>query len=431
MRPKRMEADHPCLSRKEASGGWGSITCLAVQISGTVLKTIFKFFSSLKLTVACLALGCVLVFWGTWGEVDLGLYKAQTEFFRSFLIYWPLDGSPPHIPIFPGGYLLGTVLLINLLAAHLRYYRPGTRKIGIVLIHLGVMLLLLGQFLTDWLSRESVLHLRIGETKNYTEAERAYELAVIDTTDPKYDTVVAIPCSVLVRRGTVRQAQWPFVMRLKTFYANSELAENGAPGFTPVGSTAGTGTNFWWRSLPRETAMDRVDLPSATVEILPLDRCGAGGPGGSNARQPVPAPGTFLVSALLSQPQHFTCGGRTYEMILRPERFYLPFSLTLLNFHHDKYPGTDIPKNFSSRVRLQNLNTGEDRQVRIYMNNPLRYEGETFYQASYDPDDRGSVLQVVHNPSWLTPYFACALVAIGLTWQFLSHLIPFLKRRSQ
>ena len=65
------------------------------------------------------------------------------------------------------------------------------------------------------------------------------------------------------------------------------------------------------------------------------------------------------------------------------------------------------------------------------MNNPLRYAGETFYQASFDPDDHGSVLQVVHNPSWLTPYLSCVLVATGLTIQFLSHLIPFLKRRLQ
>jgi hypothetical protein len=36
---------------------------------------------------------------------------------------------------------------------------------------------------------------------------------------------------------------------------------------------------------------------------------------------------------------------------------------------------------------------------------------------------------VVHNPSWLTPYFACVLVAVGLIIQFLSNLIPFLKRR--
>jgi hypothetical protein len=63
------------------------------------------------------------------------------------------------------------------------------------------------------------------------------------------------------------------------------------------------------------------------------------------------------------------------------------------------------------------------------MNNPLRYAGETFYQASFDPDDQGTVLQVVRNPSWVTPYLACLLVGTGLVVEFLSHLVPFLKRR--
>ena len=115
--------------------------------------------------------------------------------------------------------------------------------------------------------------------------------------------------------------------------------------------------------------------------------------------------------------------------MLRPQRFYLPFSLHLIQFKHDRYPGTDIPKNFSSRVRLQRVDTGEDREVLIYMNNPLRYSGETFYQASFDPDDKGSVLQVVHNPSWLTPYLACVLVGLGLLVQFLTHLIRHATKR--
>ena len=174
-----------------------------------MLKNVFKFFSSLKLTVACLTLGGVLVFWGTLAQVHLGLYKAQSEFFRSFLIYWPLDGSAPHIPVFPGGYLIGTVLLINLLAAHLRYYQPGKRKIGIALIHLGVVLLLVGQFLTDILSRESALHMRIGETKNYSEAQRAYELAVIDTTDKKRSSPFLAACSSGEARRAMRNCRSP------------------------------------------------------------------------------------------------------------------------------------------------------------------------------------------------------------------------------
>jgi hypothetical protein len=378
-----------------------------------MLTSLYRFFSSLKLTVACLVLGCVIVFWGTIAQVHLGLYKAQNEFFRSFFVYWTPVGSGLHIPIFPGGYLIGTVLLINLFVAHFRYYQPGKRKIGILLIHLGIVLLLLGQMLTDFLSRESVMHLRIGDTKNYTEADRAFELAVFDTTDKDSDKVVAIPCSLLVRRGEVSDPEMPFSVRVKTFYANSSLEQQSQPGYEPVKTTAGLGTGIWWREEPRETEMNRMDMPSATVEIA----------------SPQGSLGTFLVSSWLDQPQSFAFNHHSYELRLRQERYYMPFSLHLIEFRHDKYPGTDIPKNFSSRVRLQNLENREDREVRIFMNNPLRYAGQTFYQASFDPDDHGSVLQVVRNPSWLAPYFACVLVAAGLTIQFLSHLVPFLKRR--
>ena len=380
-----------------------------------MLKPFIRFFSSLKLTVACLLLGCILVFWGTLAQVHLGLYKAQNEFFRSVFVYWQPAGSGLHIPIFPGGYLIGTVLLINLLCAHVRYYQPGKRKIGIVLIHLGVVLLLLGQMLTDFLSRESALHFRLGETKNYTEADRAFELAVLDTTDKDSDKVVAIPCSLLVRRGEVSDPEMPFRVRVKTFYANSLLAQQSQPGYEPVKTTSGIGSGIWWREVPRETGMNRMDMPSATVEIA----------------TPQGSLGTFLASAWVDRPQAFTCNNRSYELLLRQERYYLPFSLHLIEFRHDRYPGTDIPKNFSSRVRLQNLENGENREVRIFMNNPLRYGGETFYQASFDADDHGSILQAVHNPGWLTPYLGCGLVATGLVIQFLSHLIPFLKRRLQ
>jgi hypothetical protein len=139
--------------------------------------------------------------------------------------------------------------------------------------------------------------------------------------------------------------------------------------------------------------------------------------------------GSYLVSTYLAHPQELTRNGRRYQLELRPVRYYKPFTLHLLEFRHDKYPGTEIPKNFSSRVRVQRPDTGEDREVLIYMNNPLRYNGETYYQASFDQDNQGTILQVVRNPGWLTPYFACVLVAAGLVVQFVSHLMGFAARR--
>jgi hypothetical protein len=64
------------------------------------------------------------------------------------------------------------------------------------------------------------------------------------------------------------------------------------------------------------------------------------------------------------------------------------------------------------------------------MNNPLRYGGETFYQSGYDErDDKVTILQVVRNPGWLTPYVSCALISLGLAVQFLGRLVAFVRRR--
>ncbi len=382
-------------------------------------KSIFKFFASLRLTVVLLALGIVLVFTGTLAQVEVGLFKAQTEFFHSFLIFWTPKGWPagipylPGIPVFPGGYLIGVMLLFNLVAAHFARFKFTRNKIGIAMIHGGIVLLLLGQLFTDKLSTESVMHLRIGETKNYTEAQRQCELAVIDTTDPKSDLEVTIPQRLLMKQGEIANPHLPFSVVVKKYYANSDLQNRSPADTSPVLATQGLGLQLTVKPLPRVTATDQRDLPTAIVEIV----------------TPQGSLGTWLVSESLAQPQTFVWNNHTYQLALRLRRYYKPFSIQLLNFTHDRYPGTDIPKNFSSQILLQRPGTGEKRQVRIYMNNPLRYDGETFYQASFDTDDKGSIFQVVRNPSWLTPYFSCVLVGLGLMVQFLSHLIPFIRRR--
>ena len=405
-----------------------------------MLDRIYRIFTSPRLAVVLLGLGLVLVFLGTMAQEPLGLLAAQNRFFRSFFVdasslraalhktadmflqgvghpLPPLDShallTAPRIPVFPGGYLVGGLLLINLFAAHLRYYKPAKKKWGIVMVHLGVVLLLLGQLLTDLLSTESTMHIRNGGTINYSESDRDYELAIIDATEAKTEKVVAVPGRALADHAEISQSQLPFSVRAKTYYANSSLTEKPRDGYQEVKSADGKGLGIWWREAAHETEMNRRDTPSALVEVTT--------PSG-----PV---GTFLVSGFIERPRDFSYNGRHFQLALRLERFYKPFSVHLAEFRHDKYPGTEIPKNFSSRVRLQNGGTGEDREVLIYMNNPLRYGGETYYQASFDPDNQGTVLQVVHNPSWLTPYFSCGLVGAGMVFQFLTHLVGFAAKR--
>jgi hypothetical protein len=281
------------------------------------------------------------------------------------------------------------------------------------MVHGGLILLLLGQLLTDLLSRESTLHLREGEARNYSETEREAELAVIDATDPDADKVVAIPQDMLASQKSIHPGNLPFTVQVKRFFANSQVNNRTADATEPPAATQGLGPRVTVSEVPRVTEMDKRDVPSAVVEIVTPNR----------------SLGTWLVSEFVEQPQEFTVNQRTYQLAMRLRRLYKPFSIKLLKFQHDVYPGTDTPKNFSSRVLLQRPETGEKREVLIYMNNPLRYAGETYYQANYDPDDHGTILQVVHNPSWLTPYFSCVLVGAGLVVQFASHLLGFTRKR--
>ena len=64
------------------------------------------------------------------------------------------------------------------------------------------------------------------------------------------------------------------------------------------------------------------------------------------------------------------------------------------------------------------------------MNQPLRYDGKAFYQASFGKNDTLSILQVVENPGWLLPYISCVLVRLGLLVHFGISLRRALRRRS-
>jgi hypothetical protein len=365
---------------------------------------------SLKLTVVLLVFSMVLVFAGTLDQVNLGIWAVQAKYFRSFVIYTRVGELA--LPVFPGGYTIGGLLLANLIAAHVYRFTLSWKKFGIVLTHFGLIVLLVGELLTGLWQEDFHLRLDQGETKNYAESFHANELAVIDTTDAKFDDVVAIPEDLLARKNTIQHPNLPFRIVTKTYYPNSTLHSRTAA--EPASqANAGFGERITATPAPITHRQNERNLPTAFIDIT-----GTEGP-----------VGTFLVSTQLVMPQDFKHAGRTWQIALRSKRSYQPFSLTLLKFSHDRYAGTEIPKNFSSRLHLKTPSGQDDREVLIYMNNPLRYAGLTFYQSGFDNNDRTTILQVVRNPSWLMPYLACALMTLGLTLQFGIHLLAFVGKR--
>ncbi len=373
------------------------------------------FFVSLKLTLWLLALSIILIFWATLAQVQLGVWGVQQKFFHAFFVLEKIPDTDIPVPVFPGGYFIGGLLLANLIAAHVYRFRFEWKKAGIQLTHAGLILLLIGELITGIMQQESQLRLDEGETKNYSESYRLNELVILDTTNPDFNEVVAIPETVVADGGVIQFQKLPFQIRVRDYYPNATLQmrdENSKSAPSPA--TAGLGPRVTLIPLRITYQQDARNAPAAHVELI--------GTEGSL--------GTWLVSPLIGVPQKFDYQGRTYEVALRFKRFYKPFAITLLDFTHEKYAGTEIPKNFASRIRLKDEATRDDREILIFMNNPLRHAGLTFYQAGFDNNDRTTVLQVVRNPGWLLPYISCVMMSFGLLLQFGIHLVGFVRKRT-
>src|SRR5262245_54334747 len=262
----------------------------------------------------------------------------------------------------------------------------------------------------------------MGQARSYVESDRKVELAFVDSTDPANDKVVVIPEQMLRSKKRISHPELPVDIEVVEYMSNSALVD---PPRQNNNATAGAGLEVAAEARAEVSGVDpkqNIDAPSAYVRFIDKDT-------GEDY-------GTHLVSLWYSQlrepipPDVVELDKKPYTVSLRLQRRYLPFKLHLIEFRFDRYVGTNTPLNYSSDVRLLDPAEGQDRQVRISMNEPLRYRGETFYQSSFDErTEKTPVLQAVRNRAWTMPYVACSLVALGLLFHFGLHLNGFLKRR--
>ena len=99
---------------------------------------------------------------------------------------------------------------------------------------------------------------------------------------------------------------------------------------------------------------------------------------------------------LAGQSQTVKIGKLEYTFFYGNKVYTLPFSIKLNDFIAQKYPGTE--KSFSSfESKVTVTNKSEVFDARIFMNNILDYEGYRFFQSSFDPDEKGTVLSVNHD----------------------------------
>jgi len=94
----------------------------------------------------------------------------------------------------------------------------------------------------------------------------------------------------------------------------------------------------------------------------------------------------------------------------------VPFSIKLEDFELERYPGSMTPASYSSKVVLIDKEENLTMPYHIYMNHILEHRNYRFFQSSYDPDEKGTVLSVNHDPGTLPTYIGYLLLAIGMIW---------------
>jgi len=104
----------------------------------------------------------------------------------------------------------------------------------------------------------------------------------------------------------------------------------------------------------------------------------------------------------------------------------LPFSLGLKDFELKRYPGSMSPSSYSSNIEVLDSHQKALFPYTIFMNHPLHYEGYTFFQSSYDLDEKGTVLEINKDPGKWPTYAGYFLLTLGFLSNFFTKKSRFL-----
>jgi cytochrome c-type biogenesis protein CcsB len=125
----------------------------------------------------------------------------------------------------------------------------------------------------------------------------------------------------------------------------------------------------------------------------------------------------FSYTGNQGQDKKLSLNGVDITLNLGAKVINLPFSLKLIDFQLERYPGSMSPASYASEVELTDRESDiHNMPFRIYMNHVLDHRNYRFFQSSYDADEKGTILSVNHDPGTLPTYFGYLLLTLGMIW---------------
>lgn len=288
------------------------------------------------------------------------------------------DTQSAKIAVYDALWYEGVMLLLTLSLIGIMYKQKMWKKFGAFVVHLAFVALLIGAALTRYFGYEGVIHIREGLSENEMLTVKSYFSIKTETEFLEYPLALGqignnhFSYNVMVK-GKALEIQY------KSFHA-------GAKG-----------------ELSTLIVETRYDNKLKTVKIN----------GGAGWIEP---------------PVVVRFDDVEVELAWGSKVIALPFSFKLLDFELERYPGSQSPSSYASELEV--IDNSTSFAYRIFMNHPLTYKGYTFFQSSYDMDEKGTILEVNKDPGKWPTYFGYFLLCVGFVGNFFTKGSRFLKLRA-
>ena len=188
----------------------------------TIFKKLIQFLRQPKLFVFTLIWMMFLVFIGTLAQKDMGLFAVQERYFSSWIIWFS------YLPT-PGGRLTMLIIFINLSFFLCSKTLWNKEKVGILILHLGGLLLMIGGGLTAIFSSEGNIVIVEGSKSNFVEDYYYMELAIINTSDTEYDHFTVFDIQLLKSGKVLKHQDIPFEIDIISYIENCEPVRRDRP----------------------------------------------------------------------------------------------------------------------------------------------------------------------------------------------------------
>ena len=375
-------------------------------------RAAYDFLSGFALATVLLLLLGVLTWFATLEQIDRGLYPTLNKYFhwKSIGLLPEINGKVIPLPL-PGGYWVSALLLVNMTLGGIVRIRKGWRQCGNLIAHFGIVFMLLGGGVAHHFSERGNMAIEEGTTSNTAEDYFEFVVEVAEIIDGKATNIHVIrgPQIQPLKAGnrTFILPDFPFNLQLGGYLRNAMpvSANERAPD---NGQLVADG--YWLMSRPDEI---NAEANLAGIYGRVVRKSGAVDP-------------PFILAGASFQPFTVRDGDRVFTVDMRKRLWPMPFDVRLEEFTAEFHPGTARPAKFVSEItRVEN---GDEAKVTIQMNEPMRYSGLTFFQASYGPPGAGpnqklySVFEIVRNPADKWPEYSLYVVTLGMLITFLTKL---------